>query len=95
MQVCIRKRDNLNIGCTFRCKQNTQSTYNFRLEIVFVIDLSLVGQETSFAFYEKLTSKSENHCSQLDADLLSNNIIIDGKNISANFTNVAEGYDMT
>ena len=57
---------------------------NFRLEIMFTIDLKVLEvQETSFAFQEKTGSKSESLCSQLEVDLLRENIIIDGKNISA------------
>ena len=51
---------------------------------MFTIDLKVLEvQETSFAFQEKTGSKSESLCSQLEVDLLRENIIIDGKNISA------------
>ena len=52
---------------------------------MFTIDLHVLleVQETSFVFEEKTASKSESLCSQLEVDLLRENIIIDGKNISA------------
>ena len=52
---------------------------------MFTIDphMLLEVQETSFAFQEKLPPNQKRLCSQLEVDLLRENIIIDGKNISA------------
>ena len=52
---------------------------------MLTIDLHVLleVQETSFVFEEKLLPNQNRLCSQLEVDLLRENIIIDGKNISA------------